>query len=393
MMQKRVTILHIITTLDIGGAQMMLLRLLTRTNAQRFSNHVVCLSRRGDIGKEIVKLGVPVYALDMPKGRLTVTGLSRLARVLRSVRPVVVQTWLYHADLLGTLFGKLFRIPHICWNIRCAYHDFRKYRWSTKWTMKMCAFLSSIPDIVVTNAVAGRQFHIESGYRTRRWEIIPNGFDLERFKPDEGARTGMLRELGLENGKGGREDGRRVFLIGYIARHDPMKDHPTFIEAARLLLEQKKPVHFILAGKGVQWENELLVSPIPRVWRDRFHLLGERKDIEKVTAALHIASSASFGEGFPNVIGEAMACAVPCVVTDVGDSARIVGDTGRVVPPKDPQALAGAWSELIELGDEGRRALGAAARQRVQEHFEIHDVVRQYEALYASLVTRGKDTP
>ena len=158
-----------------------------------------------------------------------------------------------------------------------------------------------------------------------------------------------------------------------------------FIDAGRLLLEKGIDVHFVLAGRDVTWENRTLADRIPDRWKGHFHLLGERGDVEKITAALDIASLVSYGEGFPNIICEAMACGVPCVVTDVGDSARIVGDAGRVVPCRDPEAVAAAWNELIDLGEEGRRGLGLAARQRVKERFDLSDAVRKYENLYASI--------
>jgi glycosyltransferase involved in cell wall biosynthesis len=178
-------------------------------------------------------------------------------------------------------------------------------------------------------------------------------------------------------------------LIGLIGRYDPMKDHSTFNKAACLLLRERRDVHFILAGRDVKWENKPLAKQIRDVWKGHFHLLGERNDVANIGAALDVASSSSYGEGFPNIIGEAMSCGVPCVVTDVGDSERIVGDTGRVVPPKDPDALAKAWKELIDLGEEGRERLGLAARKRIRDHFELSQISKKYEAFYSSLVMRG----
>ncbi|MBW2173531.1 MAG: glycosyltransferase, partial [Deltaproteobacteria bacterium] len=165
-----------------------------------------------------------------------------------------------------------------------------------------------------------------------------------------------------------------------------MKDHSNFLKAASLLLQERRDVAFVLAGKGVEWTNHRLAAEIPNDFGSHFCLLGERNDMESIAAALDIATSASYGEGFSNTIGEAMACGLPCVVTDVGDSAAIVGNTGRVVPAKDPKALAMAWKELIDLGEDGRRNLGAAARKRIEEHFELSRAVEEYEGLYTSLL-------
>lgn len=392
---RRISIVHLITTLDVGGAEMMLSKLLSGMDRETFSNHVISLTKIGSVGQEIASSRIPVYSLNMPNGTLTAKGLARLRRLLRSIRPKVLQSWLYHADLLGLIFGKFTGIKNICWNIRCSYRDLREYRPSTRWIIWLCALLSFLPGIAIANSVEGLRYHARLGYKPKRWKVIPNGFDLKSFKPDKDSRKRILSELGLvedqneeeKRGKGSGISQDEVLLIGLIARYAAIKDHPTFIKAACLLLEKGKTVHFILAGRNVTWKNEILAGLIPDKWKGHFYLLGERNDVSTVTAALDIASLVSYGEGFPNIICEAMACCVPCVVTDVGDSARIVGDTGYVVPCRDPQAVAAAWSELINLGEKGRRRLGLAARERVKDHFELSKVIREYENLYISLVT------
>jgi glycosyltransferase involved in cell wall biosynthesis len=364
---------------------------LSGMNNERFANQVVSLTDVGPIGEQISAQGIPVYALFMPNGRVTASGLVKLWRLLYTLRPRILQTWLYHADLLGLIFGKLACIKSICWNIRCSYHDLKKYRSSTKWTIKMCSIFSPVPDVIICNSYRGREFHVGLGYRAKRWSVIPNGFDLNKFKPDQIARTKLLHELGLThclnkgNDKGNNGNRNPPMLIGLIARYDPMKDHSTFINSACSLLKERKDAHFVLVGRDVKWENTLLAKDIPDIWKSHFHLLGERNDIAKITAGLDIATSSSYGEGFPNTVCEAMACEIPCVATDVGDSARIVGTTGRIVAAKDPEALAMAWKEMIGLGEEGRRRLGAAARKRVMDRFELSQIVEKYEALYTSL--------
>ena len=333
-------------------------------------------------------MGVPVYSLNMPRGRATAHGLVKLWRLLRMMRPRILQTWLYHGDLLGLIFGKLASIRNICWNIRCSYMDWERYRFSTKWAVKMCSYLSSFPQAIITNSLEARKFHVGLGYKAKRWKVIPNGFDLERFKPDREAKPRLLNELGISAQFKGEEN--NTILIGFIARHDPMKDHPTFFKAASELIQERGNVHFILSGNGIKPENRSIAMQIPDIWKNHFHLLGEREDIEKITAALDIASLVSHGEGFPNVICEAMACEVPCVTTDVGDAAFIVNNTGYVVPPSDSKALAGAWKALIDLGSDGRRELGLSARNRVITHFELPKVVKDYEDFYRSLCSQPR---
>jgi len=403
MTYERISVLHLITTLDVGGAEIMLFKLLSGMDDKRFSNTVVSLTDSGPIGRRLSALGVPVYTLNMPRGRVNAAGLVRLCRLIVRlcwlivrIRPKILQTWLYHADLLGLIFGKLAKIPNICWNIRCSYMDLDKYRSSTRWAVRLSSRFSPFPQAIITNSLEARRFHVGLGYKTKRWEVIPNGFDLEEFKPDPHAKQRLLHELGLCNNQkpqdgrkqgSDREKGKR-FLVGFIARCDPMKDHRTFFEAAALLLEQGRNGHFVLAGKGVTRENKDLAPLIPQGWSDHFHLLGEREDIPGITAALDIASSVSLGEGFPNVICEAMACGVPCVVTDVGDAAFIVNNTGYVVPPRDSLALTGAWKALVDLGEERRRELGLLARKRVMDHFELSKVVKEYEDFYISLCSQ-----
>ena len=211
--------------------------------------------------------------------------------------------------------------------------------------------------------------------------VIPNGFDLAAFKPDAKARTAVREELGIS---------QEALLIGLVGRFDPQKDHRNFVAAAARLRAYCPQVHFLLCGDGVNWNNAELTGWIGEAGlRQQFHLLGRREDMPRLTAALDISStSSSYGEGFPNVIGEAMACGVACAITDVGDSAFIVGETGLVVPPRDPEALAHAWKKLIEMGPEGRQKLGETARKRILENFSLPDIVARYEALYKEVVRR-----
>jgi len=391
-------VLHLITSLDTGGTEPMLFRLLSFMDKKRFSNQVVCLTDIGTVGEKIINLGIPVYSLNMPRGVIRFRGLFNLWRYLRLARPTILQTWLYHSDLLGFIVGRIAGIRNICWNIRCSYMDLGKYSPSTKWAINLCSFFSSSPKVVITNSVKAMNFHVSHGYRAKQWRVIPNGVDLEKFRPDQRAKQRLMVELSLYDNKkrgitgttGRGKKQTETFLIGFIARYDPMKDHPTFIKAACLLLEEKRNVHFVLAGRGITTENRILARLIPHEWRSHFHLLGRRDDIESLTAALDIASLASHGEGFPNVVSEAMACGVPCVVMDVGDSSMIVDNTGRVIPPGDPQALAVAWNELIELEEEERRSLGTAARKRIMDHFELSRIVRQYETLYTEVMTKDE---
>lgn len=352
----------------------MLYKLLSQMDRSRFRNSVISMVGNGPLARKIKELEIPVYTLEMKFGVPNPRGLFRLIRLLRKQRPIVLQTWLYHADFLGLLAAKLVRLPQIVWNVRCSDMDMQHYSKVSALVIRMLAALSSIPEAVVVNSESGCEFHERLGYRPRRWVLIHNGFDLDRFCPDAAARIKFRQELGLPND---------AILIGLVARFDPMKDHATFLEAAHLLLEKDPRVHFVLVGSKITLENRELTAMINSgQYGKHFHLMGERDDVSYIMAALDMATSSSYSEGFPNTIGEAMACGVPCVVTDAGDSALLVGNTGMVVPIKNPQALAEGWEQMIKLDGSGRSELGVAARCRIEEQFSLPTNVTRYEEFY-----------
>jgi glycosyltransferase involved in cell wall biosynthesis len=369
-----ITILHLITDLEIGGAEAMLAKLLKAMDPSRYRNVVVSLTGRGRLADSIEAAGVPIHSLEMKRARIDLTVLPKLVRLVKQIRPAVLQTWLYHADLLGTAAAILGHCPQLAWNVRCSDMVLAHYPWTTRVTLKMLALCSRIPQTIIVNSHAGQRFHQEIGYRARRWHVIPNGFDVEEFRPDQGAYLRWRDKLGLSHD---------TMLIGMVARMDPMKDHVTFLKAARQIASSRNDVAFVLVGKGV----ESLASQVSMLGlTGKVHLLGIRADVAGIMPALDIFSlTSAFGEGFPNVVGEAMACGVPCVVTDVGDAGFLVGDTGRAVPPKNPELLAGQWLEVISMGRARRLEMGAASRERIKARFNLHSVVSQYQRCYEEL--------
>ena len=373
-------LMHLITDLETGGAEVVLSKLLAHMDRSRFQNSVVSMTNEGVLGGPLKTLGIPVFTLRMRPGMPHLLALWRFVRLLRKERPMLLQTWLYHADLLGLLAGKLARVPVIVWNVRCSDMDMRYYSKLSALVFRMVVALSSVPQAVIVNSEAGRQFHERLGYTPRRWVYIPNGFDLARFCPDAKARGIFRRALSLPN---------NTILIGLVARFDPMKDHTNFLRAAHCLLKKDARVHFVLVGRGVDHNNQEMMHAIQGSgYEKHFHLLGEQKDMPLVFNALDLlCSSSAYGEGFSNAIGEAMACGVPCVVTDVGDSAHLVGDTGKVVSPKNPEALADAWQQLIALGEAERRECGMAARCRIEKNFSLPAMAARYEQFYETCFT------
>lgn len=373
-----IRVLHLITGLRLGGAEMMLYKLVSQSSGTRVRHVVVSMLDMGKIGAPIASSGVPVYTLDITSGTRLLGGVRQLHEIIRRERPHVLQTWMYHANLLGGIAGKLAGNATIVWGIRQEALDPRVTKRSIRWISRVSAALSAwLPATIVCCSEASLRSHASAGYAREKMIVIPNGFDLSAFKEDPEARSHVREELGLDAG---------APLIGLVARFHPQKDHANFVKAAALLHKQISQVHFLLCGDGVTWENRELAEWIDDAGvRSNFHLLGRRNDIPRLDAALDIASLSSRMEGFPNVVGEAMACGVPCVVTDVGDAAEIVGDAGSVVPAGDPAALAGAWQRLLAAGPEVRRQLGLAARKRVEEQFSLPRVIATYEALYSNL--------
>jgi glycosyltransferase involved in cell wall biosynthesis len=370
------TILHLITGLETGGAEGMLARLVTRTDHGRFRPVVVSMTDTGTVGPIIACEGIAVEALGIRRGTLDPRGVTRLIRLLRRYRPDIVQTWLYHADLLGAIAARLGYAPHLIWNIRCS--DMAGPN-AVRAILSRC---SALPEMVIINSLAGRRFHEGIGYRPRRWEYVPNGYDTAQLRPDETARQRLRTGLGIAPS---------AIVIGMPARYHPMKDHTGFLAAARQMAGRPDIV-FLLLGSGIDAGNRNLIRAIEaQGLMPRVRLLGERADMHAVYPALDIATlSSAFGEGFPNVLAEAMACGVPCVATDSGDAAEILGEFGIVVPPRDPRALAAGWLRMIELGDDGRRALGLSGRERIVENYDLDQIVPRFERLYSEVAERAK---
>lgn len=377
----RINIVFVITGLNTAGAELMLYKLVSAMDRTSFSPEVISITDYGPVGKKIATLGVPVRAMGITRGRPDPRALQRLCRDFQQHRPDLVQTWLYHADLIGGLAARLAGGIPVTWGIRNGNLDPKGSKRSTIWTAKACARLSTrLPRRIICCSEASRRIHAGMGYCAEKMVVIPNGFDLSEFSPSPGARLLVRQELKLpENTR----------IVGLVGRYDPQKDHENFIKAAGYLIKTQPDTHFLLCGDHVTWENRELAGRIDSArLRLKFSLLGKRDDIQRLTAAFDVAVSASsYGEAFPNVIGEAMACGVPCVVTNVGDSAIIVGETGRVVPPRNPEALAEALREFILMEPAERAGLGVSARQRVLTNYNLPDIVAQYESLYKEIIT------
>ena len=374
---ESIKLIHLITGLNTGGAEMMLYRLLSKTDRQKFSVSVISLTDVGPVGKKIEELGIPVMGLGMKRGIPNPFFLFKLAKILKREKPDIIQTWMYHADLIGLLAGRLAGVKNIVWGIHHSNLDPKIEKRQTILVAKLCSKLSNLTSKIVCCSQASLKCHKELGYNYENMVIIPNGFDLGLFQPSQHPKS-LIRELALN---------KNCMLVGQAARWHGQKDHYNLIKAAKLVVKVYPNVHFVLCGEGINKENETLTALIEKNdIQKNVHLIGRRNDIHKLMPQFDLYVSSSKGEAFPIVLGEAMACEVPCVTTDVGDSAYIVGDTGFVVPPENSQALAEAIIRYLRLPEEERKRMGKKARQRVEDHFALDLVVENYESIYQSLL-------
>jgi glycosyltransferase involved in cell wall biosynthesis len=377
--KEKIKIVHIIASLNIGGTEMMLYKLLPRMRNDRFENIVFTLKEKGSLSKDFESQNIRVYNVLGMGGVLRFSALIKSLNIFRQINPDLIQGWLAHGNLVAEI-ASIF-LPYklsTLWNIRYTNLSKGETKRSVLFIIKLLSILSFLPQKIVFNSKAGADDHCRMGYRSDKSCIIPNGFDTKLFSPSEKNRSCVRSELNISE---------EAVLIGLIGRFDPLKDHSCFLKAGAMLLSSKQGIFFLLAGREVDWQNRQLKQLIEKLgMSENVFLLGECRDVHRITAALDIATCSSVAEGFPNVIGEAMSCGVPCVVTDVGDSAWLVGDSGIVVPPRNHKTLCEAWLKMIEMGSEKRRVLGEKARKRIEDHFSIQMIVKKYEQLYEEQV-------
>lgn len=368
-------IVHIITGLEDGGAEAVLYRLCL--NAGHHEHVVISLMTGGKYGPLLERANVPVYCLDMPQGSLRVRSLARLWRVLRHHRPDIVQTWMLHADLVGGLLARAAGVRRIFWNIRHCDLDARTSAGSSILASQLCAGLSRwVPYRVICCSQRAAAANKGLGYRADKFHVIPNGYDLNAFRPSQRGRKRLRDELGV---------GAETPLLGMVGRFDSDKDHKNLLSALGALSRRGVDFRCVLVGSGLEPSNDELLRLLDaNELTGSTILLGRRDDVPSVMNALDLHVLSSAREAFPNVLCEAMSCGTPCVSTDVGDAALIIGDTGWVVPPRNPRALSEALKAAL-LAREDRelwRVRKQACRHRIEQNFCIERMVNAYDAAW-----------
>lgn len=373
-----VRVCHVITGLEVGGAELALCGLLETLREPE--NSVVVLRGASVLSNRVAGLA-SLRHLDMHAGFATLGDVLRLRRALCDSRdkPDVVHAWMYHANLLASLALTGLRTPLI-WGVHHSLSDLASEKRRTRAVIRANAWLSRSPACIRYVSEFAAAQHQRFGFFGKRSVVIPNGYDTARLKPDPAARARVRHEMDIPPD---------ALVIGMVARVHPTKDHANFLAAAAYFHALHPDAVFVLVGAGADATNRALMELIEkRNLRPHVRLCGRRDDIAALDAAFDIATLTSRGEAFPNALPEAMACGVPCVSTDVGDAALIIGDTGVVVPPRDPNALCQGWMQLAALSASDRRALGLRARQRVIEHFARAAIGQRFAQLYRQLTDR-----
>ena len=356
----------------------MLFRLCAFDKAH--THTVISLTSYGKYGPQLREKGIETIALNLGPTLPSLVGFFKLLFLLRSRKPNVVQTWMYHADFLGGIAARVVGVKALVWGVRASFLEPQTSSRLTVLLVKLLAKLSSkLPSLVAVCAQRGIDFHQKFGYQRDKMRFVPNGYDFSDFFPRTGSTNSLRENLKLERG---------TALIGMVARFDSYKDHSNLLQALAILGKKGIDVKCMLVGAGLDNQNINLLSKIQRLClQDKVILLGASDDISSIMRGLDLHVLSSLSEGFPNVVAEAMACGTPCVVTDVGDAAFIVGDTGWVVPPCNSDALAAAIEDaLIEKKSTAWNTRCVAARNRIVQNFSIEKMVENYHEIWKEAI-------
>ena len=382
-MKTPLQVVHIISGLGQGGAETVLYRLVTAPD-QSVQHSVISMGDEGVFGPRLREAGIPVHTLNMKSPIGLLQGLWRMFGLLKKSRPDVVQTWMYHADLIGGVVARLAGIRAVCWGIRNSGADLHKSSWSARAMSWLCARTSAwVPETIVSCAESAASRHQAWGYRADRMQVIPNGYDLSRWQPDAQARQQARAQWGVADD---------TPVIGSVARWNPLKDHANLIAALALSLRQYPAMRCVLIGHGMEASNTELWALLEQHGvEDQVILMGRRDDVPQLMNGLDIHVLSSLAEGFPNVVAEAMASGVACVVTDVGDAAMMVADPSVVVPPQSPQALSRAINNVVtQLGTPDHAGRIQRARERVGQLFSLDAMVNHYQQVWCDAAEGGK---
>lgn len=373
-MKKKIT--HIINGLDLGGAETALYRLLLSMQGSNYEYSVIVLGEAGHYSPNIEALGIPIHYLGVKK-KPFIKAFYCLIVLIRQIQPDIVQTWLYHSDLIGGLSAKLCGIKKIIWGIRCEGIGLKK---TTKRIQQLCALMSWIvPDFIIANSQRAADNHRQAGYNYKKIHVIPNGFDSAIFSQNRDTtflQNIINKSLPLD-----------ALFIGTLARFHNDKDYPNLVQAIDMICKLHHNIYFVLCGPGCNDENSEFVALLNTLeHREHVILIDGIDDSVAYLNALDIFVLTSKTEAFPNSLAEAMLCELPCIATDVGEVREIMGNTGLLIPSQDPQALAAACSVMIKKSKKERQQLGHLAREKIEEKYSMAKNRLKVSAIYEQLI-------
>jgi glycosyltransferase involved in cell wall biosynthesis len=369
-------IAFLIESLRCGGAQKQLVNLAKVLKKDDFDITVLYFYPGGFFESELKDSGVHLISLEKCGRWDLFFFFWRLVHHLKLIQPDVLHGYLETANLLTVFLKPFLSSTQMVWGVRVSNIDLSHYDWLSRLLFPWECFLSHFADLIIVNSHAGRSYYLEHGFPSNKTVVIPNGIDTEHFKPDPKARQTVRSEWRIWE---------ETILIGLVGRFDPMKDHSTFLKAAALLCQERQDVCFVCVGSGSEdYRQELQQLTEQLDISEKVIWAGSRADMPAVYNALDIlCSSSAYGEGFANALGEAMACGVPCVVTDVGDSAWIVENTGVVVPPQNPEALVAGLSSLIKQQQYKSPDVKSKTRSRIISEFNCNKLLQNVSGLLA----------
>ncbi len=371
-------VLHIITGLKRGGAETLLYRICQFD--KEYNHTVISLTGTQDYGKMLNQINVSVYALNFSSSKINFFSLFKLYKLIREIKPDVVQTWMSHADLIGGVIARFAGIKNIFWGVHHTNLIKGESKRTTMMIVKLNALLSYlVPKKIIYCAEKSREIQELIGFKKTKGVVIQNGYDVNSFYQDNSLSESFRNELDISLDE---------FVIGHVGSYDPLKDQKTLIKSFAYLDQNSFNFTAVLVGMNLDNGNNALVRLLKENGLiERVHLLGIRKDILTVMNGIDLFMLSSISEAFPNVLNEAMACGTPCITTDVGDSGLIVGKTGWVVEPKDPKALANASIQALkekQLNNESWGQRKDACRQRIVENFTFEKMIKKYKEVWVA---------
>lgn len=356
-------ILFFTRSLDIGGSERQIVALANGMKRLGHDVAVMVMYPGGALEHDLKTEGTRLISLDK-KGRWEIFGFAhRLVRGIRVERPDILHSFLTTQNIIAAVLKPLLGNTKVVWGVRSSNVDLSRYDSMTKMASWLETLVAGAPDHIIVNSRDGHERLKAKGYPTDRISAIPNGIDTGRYVMDKDAGRKVREEWGIAGDK---------MVIGHVGRLDPMKDHPTFLKASAIISAEKDNLVFVCVGGGPGGYGERMRRLAEDIGiAGRVIWAGSMNDMPSVHNAFDIEVCSSYGEGFPNSIGEAMACGTPCVVTNVGDLAWIVGDTGIIVPPSAPDKLAEGMRAMLDRVDRDPVSVSRPSRERVVDMFSV----------------------